>query len=128
MYYQTEHTLVRFNHQKENVELSLRSEQVLQEMTEEYGATNWSVFIGFPGYVGLILKDQSSVKQHHIILLGTYRHSVLINLSYSWLLIFESFFHYFFLDYTGAAILALSPQELDSFHTAVFVMLASEAF
>ena len=43
MYYQTEHTLVRFNHQKGDVKLSLRSEQVLQQLAQEYGATNWSV-------------------------------------------------------------------------------------
>ena len=57
MYYQIEHTLVRFNHQKEDVKLSLRSEQVLQELTEEYGITNWSVFIGFHRYVRLNLTE-----------------------------------------------------------------------
>ena len=42
-----------------------------------------------------------------------FRPCVLINLSDCWLLIFEYFFHHFFLNCMGAAILALSPQELN---------------
>ena len=45
----------------------------------------------------------------------------------SFMLIFKCFFSIYFMNFMGAAILALSPLELNKFHTVVFVLSTSES-